>query len=409
MSQPASPFDAGKPRYPALPREEHDARLRGLQDRLVAAGLDGVILNNAANVAYYAGFRPSILGANLVWTGLVVPASGEPRAIVSQPLSNLFLECSWVSHVQPFGGSDYWGLPRDPMALVRDAAMTACGKGARIGLERSLGMRVDLTREEISRLDENLRDFDLFDAAPMLWQQRIFKTSWEQNVYRELGRITSSGFRAGLAAARAGVSEREIQRVMWSAFIAAGADDSPIGGQLMIRSGQERNLTYCGRATERRLSRGDQLMLAGGPGLAGYHIDIHRFACIGAAPELQRTLFAQSEAGLAAAIEATRPGIPAREIYRVAHAAMMKKSATAVVPWKIFGHGLGLDNYEPPMVGADADETLAEGMVLTLEVPAYDIPEARVMGAFQEESVLVTATGCEVLTSGVARDLYLTE
>jgi Xaa-Pro dipeptidase len=403
------PAEGAHPRYPALPREEYELRLRGLQSRLAAAGLDGVVLNNAANFAYYTGFRTSILGANLVWTGLVVPASGEPRAVVSQPLSNLFLECSWVKQVQPFGGSDYWGLPRDPVALIRDAALAACGKGARLGLERSLGMRVDLTREEIQRLDDELRAFSCVDASALLWQQRISKTPWERDLYRELGRITATGFRAGMAAARAGVSEREIQRAMWSAFIAAGADDSPVGGQLMVRSGRERNLTYCGRATERRLAGGDQLMLAGGPGLAGYHIDIHRFACIGPAPELQRTLFAQSEAGLAAAIEATRPGVPARNVYLAAHAAMMKTSATAVVPWKIFGHGLGLDNYEPPMVGADADDTLAEGMVLTLEVPAYDIPEARVMGAFQEESVLITATGCEVLTASVSRDLHVTE
>ncbi|MCC6209874.1 MAG: aminopeptidase P family protein [Burkholderiales bacterium] len=392
-----------------MPQDEYDLRLRGLQARLAAAGMDGVILNNSANFAYYTGFRTSILGANLVWTGLVVPASGEPHAVVCQPMSNLFLESSWVKRVQPFGGSDYWGLPSDPVALVRDAVLAACGKSARIGLERSLGMRIELTREEIHRLDEELRGFTCVDASALLWQQRIRKTPWEQDLYRELGRITAIGFRAGMAIAQAGVSEREIQRATWNSFIAAGADDSPVGGQLMVRSGRERNLTYCGRATGRRLAEGDQLMLAGGPGLAGYHIDIHRFACIGAAPDLQRSLFAQSEAGLAAAIEVARPGVLVRDVYRAAHAAMTKTSATAVVPWKIFGHGLGLDNYEPPMIGAEVDDTLAEGMVLTLEVPAYDIPEGRVMGAFQEESVLLTGTGCEVLTAGVSRDLHVTE
>ena len=399
--------EPGQPRYPAFPREEHELRLRGLQGRLVAAGLDGVVLNNAANVAYYTGFRPSILGANLVWTGLVVPAAGEPLAIVSQPMANLFVECSWVSLVQPFGGSEYWGYPRDAIALTREAVAAACGTRARLGLERGHGMRVDLTREEIERLQQALEGYVFADASTLLWQQRIVKTRWEQSLYRELGRITAEGFRAGIGAARVGASEREVQRAMWGAFIAAGADDSPVGGQLMIRSGRERNLTYCGRATERRLGPGDQLMLAGGPGLGGYHIDIHRFACIGPVPELQRALFDQSEAGLAAAIAVTRPGVAAREVYRAAHDAMMRRAVSKIVPWRIFGHGLGLDNYEPPMVGAHGDDTLAEGMVLTLEVPAYDIPEARVMGAFQEESVLVTESGCEVLTSGVSRALHV--
>ena len=398
-----------QPGFPSLPVEEYATRLQRLQETLRDAGLCGVLLCNAANVAYYSGFRTSIRAPNLAWAMLIIPASGEPHAVVSNALANLFRESSWLAKVHAFGGSRYWNLPADPVALAGDIVRNTCGAKGQLGLERSLGMRVELTIEEIERLKHVVAGYELVDAAPLIWQQRVIKTAWEQTLYRRLGHITAAGFLSGLAVAREGVSEREIQRTMWGTFLASGADDSPVGGQLMIRSGRERNLTYCGRATDRRLERGDQLMLAGGPGLQGYHIDIHRFACIGPAPELQRALFNQSEAGLAAGIATTRPGTTTQAVFEAARTAMVREGMNSGVPWHVFGHGLGLDNYEPPMIRAEEPIEIVEGMVLTLEVPAYDIPQARVMGAFQEESVLVTANGCEVLTAGVPRDLWIVD
>ena len=96
----------------------------------------------------------------------------------------------------------------------------------------------------------------------------------------------------------------------------------------------------------------------------------------------------------------------ARSIFAAAYDAMVARQATAVVPWRVFGHGIGLDNYEPPFLSADDDTEIVPGMVLALEVPAYDVPASRVMGAFFEECVLVTEDGAEMLTDGVPRALH---
>jgi Xaa-Pro aminopeptidase len=270
-------------------------------------------------------------------------------------------------------------------------------------------MRPELTIDDIERLGRLLAGRETIDVAPMVWDQRVVKTPWEQEIYRRLGRIAAEGFRDGLAAVGSGVGEDAIERRMWQSFIDSGAGGSPVGGQLMIRSGPERHLVFCGRASSRTLRKGDQLMLAGGPALDGYHIDIHRFACVGPVPDLQRSLHAQSEAGLAAAIGAVRPGVPMRAVFEAARDAMAGHQATKVVPWRVFGHGVGLDNYEPPLISADDATEIKAGMVLALEVPAYDVPEARVMGAFLEECVLVLDDGAEVLTGGVGRGLWMTD
>ncbi len=77
------------------------------------------------------------------------------------------------------------------------------------------------------------------------------------------------------------------------------------------------------------------------------------------------------------------------------------------VPWVFFGHSIGLTNHELPFIVPDDHTPLQAGMVLSVEVPAYDVPEFRVLGGFLEDVVLVTGSGVEVLTSKAPRDYWI--
>jgi Xaa-Pro aminopeptidase len=74
-----------------------------------------------------------------------------------------------------------------------------------------------------------------------------------------------------------------------------------------------------------------------------------------------------------------------------------------------YGHGVGLAIWEKPifsrLVSLDHPETLEEGMVFALETywPAADGWSA----ARIEEEVVVTATGCEVITKFPAEELLV--
>ena len=69
------------------------------------------------------------------------------------------------------------------------------------------------------------------------------------------------------------------------------------------------------------------------------------------------------------------------------------------------GHGVGLEIHEPPRLGKGQVEELTPGMVVTVEPGAY-IPG--VGGVRIEDMVLVTRTGCKVLTPTPKQLLQIT-
>jgi Xaa-Pro aminopeptidase len=64
---------------------------------------------------------------------------------------------------------------------------------------------------------------------------------------------------------------------------------------------------------------------------------------------------------------------------------------------KRVGHGLGLSVAEPPSLGMGDDTILEPGMVLTPEPRFVIASGARI---HIEEDIVITETGCELLTTG---------
>jgi Xaa-Pro aminopeptidase len=360
--------------------------------------LRGALLFNRANIAWLTGFRPSIIAPNMAFVAAFLPEDGEACLVGMPGLANLMRETAWgiVSSVE------------SPEAGVKALAGMG-GRRGRIGVEQSMGLHRAADANQINLIEEAIGRHRLIDISAQIWDCRMIKTRWEAAQYRRLGDITVAGFRAGLQTVKAGVSEHAVSRAMWGAMMADGSDAGTNGGQVMVRSGRERYPVFCGAPTDRIIARGDQVMLAGGPVFNGYHIDIHRFANVGPVSRLQAALYNQSRQGLEAALAVIRPGITTGDIFAAASKAMRTVAATDQVPWRVFGHGIGLENYEYPMISEGGAVELVEGMALAIEIPAYDVPEFRVLGAFLEECVLVTATGVEVLTAGVSRGLHVVE
>lgn len=126
----------------------------------------------------------------------------------------------------------------------------------------------------------------------------------------------------------------------------------------------------------------------------GYTSDMTRTVFVGSAtPQWKRHYHAVLEAQLAA-IAAIRDGVsaakPDREARRVLKQYGLDREFTHST-----GHGLGLEIHEAPRIGKNEKTVLRAGMVITVEPGIYRKDQG---GIRIEDTVLVTASGCEILT-----------
>src|SRR5258708_39894679 len=95
-----------------------------------------------------------------------------------------------------------------------------------------------------------------------------------------------------------------------------------------------------------------------------------------------------------AGIDAVRPGATAGSVDRAARRVLTKHGMEKAFVHST-GHGLGLDIHEPPRLGRKDKTLLAPGMAITIEPGVYLEGQG---GIRIEDTVLVTAAGCEILT-----------
>ncbi len=206
---------------------------------------------------------------------------------------------------------------------------------------------------------------------------------------------------AAFAAVRPGASEREVAGVIEGALRAAGYERPAF--DTIVASGPNSALPHH-RAGERKLSEGDLVVLDFGGVLDGYCSDLTRTVSVGTPSADALRVHAAVLAAQRAAIDAVRPGVLASFVDAAARQELDARKLGEAFGHGT-GHGLGLDVHEDPRVArATADNPsvpLEAGMVLTVEPGAY---LAGWGGVRIEDDVLVTATGCETLTS-VPRDL----
>ena len=95
-----------------------------------------------------------------------------------------------------------------------------------------------------------------------------------------------------------------------------------------------------------------------------------------------------------AAVEAVKPGRSVAEVDNAARKLLKEEGLDKYFSHST-GHGVGLEIHESPRIAAGQADLLKPGMVITIEPGVY-IPGK--FGMRIEDMVLVTKTGCEVLT-----------
>lgn len=240
------------------------------------------------------------------------------------------------------------------------------------------------------------------DASPALVpterlveRARIIKDRVEIETLREAGRRLGGIARRVPGFVREGRTERSVAAEIESAMRDAGFSGPAF--ETIVASGPNSVLPHA-RPTDRAIRAGDPTVLDFGGVYDGYCVDLTRTVQLGAAPAALQQLYVAVAEAQKAAIAAVRPGVATSAIDAAARA-VLERYGLAEAFGHGTGHGLGLEVHEEPRIASPSprlpDHVVEPGMVFTIEPGAY-VPG--VGGVRLEDDVLVTETGCEVLT-----------
>jgi len=143
----------------------------------------------------------------------------------------------------------------------------------------------------------------------------------------------------------------------------------------------------------RKLKKNDTVLVDFGVRYKGYCCDITRCFVVGRPTRFYKKVYDAVREAQTAALKMVKAGAEITQVDAVAREVIGKYGLP--VYGHGTGHGLGLEVHEQPVISPNSKDEFQQGMVFTIE-PAVYIPGK--LGVRIEDDILVTETGCQVLT-----------
>jgi Xaa-Pro aminopeptidase len=385
--------------------DQVEARIARTRDAMRDAGFSALVVYGNTKVhgalRYLSGYWPDRSG----WLAagpdrrhtrifdaamLVLPLDSEPVLVFDKGQLLDREACTRRTTLSSFGG-ELGSQPSEAQTiaqLLRDAASTE-----QVGIETWDKFPAPLYLE----LREQLSSSVLVEST-LVEELMLVKSPWEIDLFRKAAAIGDLGNEAFLAALRQGVGKTELELVRAAETVMREADPvyeevSPISPSL-ISSGRvgRLSLLHVPQGTK-TIRPGDAVNWDICMRYKGYPVDTSRTRVVGRPTDEQRRAYEASLAMSREVIAATAPGVQVQDLVELADSVARQEGFEL---WERFlGHGLGLDVHSRPDMGSE-EMLLAENMVFTVE-PRLTLDSEWLYG--NEDMVLVTADGCESLTT----------
>jgi len=147
-------------------------------------------------------------------------------------------------------------------------------------------------------------------------------------------------------------------------------------------------------ATKRMIRKGDVVVTGAGADLGGYSCELERTMIIGKPTPKQKRYFNVMVKAQEAAFKMFKPRVKCSDIDK-ATIKVFKKAGLMHLVKHHTGHGLGLEEHEPPWLDIGNEKPLRAGMVVSCEPGIYETGFA---GFRHSDTVLITEDGAEIIT-----------
>jgi len=381
-------------------------RLAKAQASLQASELGAVLLFDQNNIRYTTSTHIGEWARDKSARCALVPREGNPvlwdfgSAAKHHRLYAPWLpESSWQAGVTSMRGA----MPREtgvPDALAERIHRELDERGI---AGDPLG--IDLTDME-TLYSLQRQDIETADAQPVMMRARAIKTEEEIALLEHAAAIVDAVYEEIYRMLRPGVREHEIVARAMEILFELGSEQVEA---INAVSGDRCN-PHPHVFSDRLLRPGDQAFFDVIHSFMGYRTCYYRTFNVGGVTSSQIDAYKQCREWLDNAIDLVGPGVTTDQIASVWPTGEELGFPDEQSCFGLqFGHGLGVGLYEAPMISRvhslDHPIEIHEGMVFALETycPASDGESA----ARIEEEVVVTATGCRVITKFPAEELLV--
>ena len=381
-------------------------RLARAQAALRDSELGAVLLFDQNNIRYVTSTHIGEWARDKSARCVLLTRDGDPvlwdfgsAARHHQLYAPWFPESSWQAGVTSMRGA----MPRE--TGVPDAL------AARIQLElaeRGLAgdpLGIDLTDME-TLYSLQRQGIETADAQPVMMRARAIKTADEIALLDHAAAMVDAVYEEIYRMLRPGVREHEVVARAMQVLFELGSEQVEA---INAVSGDRCN-PHPHVFSDRLLRPGDQAFFDVIHSFMGYRTCYYRTFNVGGVTQSQIDAYKQCREWLDNAIDLVRPGATTDQMASVWPTAEELGFPNEQSCFGLqFGHGLGVGLYEAPMISRlhslDHPIEIQEGMVFALETycPASDGESA----ARIEEEVVVTSTGCRIITKFPAQELLV--
>ncbi|HWC97175.1 MAG TPA: Xaa-Pro peptidase family protein [Candidatus Sulfopaludibacter sp.] len=347
---------------------QFERRRQAVAAQLPARELDGFLISFSPNLRYLTGFTGS--NGNLLLTPGKAVLFTDPRYQIQAAQ-----EVTCAVHIS-----------KGP--LVPDVIAAIAKQGLRrVGYEPAR-----MTCDSLDSLQSRMpMKSSLVPVLGCVEALRMVKSPEEIALIRRSVETNSRAFETTVRRVKPGMKESDLAAELEYRMRRLGAEKPSF--ETIVAGGARSALPHA-QPTAAPLATGQLVVVDMGALQDGYCSDMTRMLFLGTpTAKVKRAYRAVLEAQLAA-IDAVRPGVTTARVDAAARN-VLKGYGLADAFVHSTGHGLGLEIHEPPRIGKRDKTKLAEGMAITIEPGVY----IEGFGGIRiEDTVVVTKTGCDILT-----------
>jgi Xaa-Pro aminopeptidase len=349
-------------------------RLRGV---LQQQGLDALITENQKNRRYISGFTGS--------TGWVIVTQEE--ALLVTDFRYVDQAAAEASHFTIVDNE------RKPVEAIAQALQ-------KLGVKRLAFEKNHISVGVHETWKEAFTGVELVPTSGIIEELRMYKDESELDIIREAVRIADAAFTHILSYIRPGVREIDVAMELEFFMRRQGAASSAF--DIIVASGVRGSLPH-GRASEKVIEAGEMVTLDFGALYKGYNSDITRTVSVGEPHPKMKEIYEIVLRAQVNGVNQIKPGMTGKEADALTRDIITEAGYGSAYGHST-GHGLGLDVHELPNLSAASSVVLKPGMLVTVEPGIYisDLGGVRI-----EDDVLITESGCEILTQSTKELLIL--